>query len=435
MPGLIEEIRVEGLFGRYDYSISLGNDADKNAPHISLLYGDNGTGKTTILNLVFHLLSSSTGRGHKSRIARIPFQYFSVVFSDQTMVWASRTANQLTGNFELGLRLEDGYQNTAAVEADPISGGVLASTASPELRSLFVKISKAVPDLFYMRDDRTLESDTLPTREGRVIRSRAMSDTAEGELYYVDYDLNDQRENVLKESIERTQKQLYIELARASTRGEADARQIYADVLRTIAIASTSTEDFASEKSRLNAELRELEKISQMFAEVDLGSPLDASPLVDTLLSADESTLPVVAQVLRSFLDGQKARLNALEVLYEKMHNFVSTTNEYLIDKSVELDVSKGLTIRIPNGELDPSVLSSGEQHLLLLFLNVFTSSDQSRTFIIDEPEMSLNIKWQRELVDSLLSLTQNTLCQFLLATHSIELLAKNRRFVTHLRP
>ena len=254
------------------------------------------------------------------------------------------------------------------------------------------------------------------------------------DVIFVEHGPNEQREIVLQESIGRTQQQLYVELARASTRGEADARQIYANILRSIASANALPDVIVAEKTLLENELKELEDISEKFAEFDLGSAIDAAPLAESLSSADELTLPVVVQVLRSFLNGQRARLSALDVLYKKMHNFVATANGYLTDKTIELDVSKGLTIRIPDGELNPALLSSGEQHLLLLFLNVFTSNDQSRLFIIDEPELSLNVKWQRGLVDSLLALTQNAPCQFLLATHSIELLSKHRKYVTQLR-
>jgi ABC-type glutathione transport system ATPase component len=80
-----------------------------------------------------------------------------------------------------------------------------------------------------------------------------------------------------------------------------------------------------------------------------------------------------------------------------------------------------------PGAKLDPENLSSGEKQLLLLFFNVLTSAETASLFIIDEPEISLNVKWQRKLVDSLIDITTESSCQFLLATHSIELLTKHR--------
>ena len=53
--------------------------------------------------------------------------------------------------------------------------------------------------------------------------------------------------------------------------------------------------------------------------------------------------------------------------------------------------------------------------------------------FLIDEPEISLNVKWQRVLVDTLLGLVRGTNVEFILATHSLELLASQREHVYRL--
>ena len=400
---------------------------------MSLLYGDNGTGKTTILNLVFHLLSSDLDRGHKSRIASVPFRNFTVTMSDETTVFASRTLDHLTGNFELGLSLRDVPPQRVEIEVDPETGRVPTQLAPSELAPLLRKIAEFVPAVFYLGDDRTLEGDTLPETDRRTLRGSMLSHFEEERRFSIDRGLGEPRLAILNESIRRMQQQLYVELAHASTRGEADARQIYAEILASIASASASADVEPHEKTALERDLRELETISREFEAFHLGPAIDAAPLSESLYRADDLTLPIVAQVLRSFLNGQRARLNALNVLYKKMHTFVSITNDYLADKQIELDITKGVSIHVPSGELDPTLLSSGEQHLLLLFLNVFASSEESRLFIIDEPELSLNVKWQRQLVESLMELTDNSECQFLLATHSIELLSKHSDYVVKL--
>ena len=430
MPNLITEISVDQLFGRYDYNIRMGCNGDG---QMSLLYGDNGTGKTTILNLVFHLLSSDQGRGHKTRMVQVPFRTFTVTFSDESTVFASRTSDTLTGTFDLGYRPGDGPAETVKLNADPESGRVLSTLAPPELAPLLQKIKANAPAVFYLGDDRTLQSDALPPNDSSVPRRRLIGPYDEDEHIQIAYDWSEQRDAALNDSIRRTQQQLYVELAHASTRGEADARQIYAEILGSIASADVSANVEPDQKSDLERDLRELEGISSQFAAFHLGAAIDAAPLSESLSKADDRTMPIVAQVLRSFLNGQRARLNALEPLFTKMHRFVTISNQYMTDKQIELDLLKGVSIRLPSGNLDPTLLSSGERHLLLLFLNVLASSDKSRLFIIDEPELSLNIKWQRQLVDSLLDLTKNSECQFMLATHSIELLSKHRDYVVKL--
>ncbi len=47
--------------------------------------------------------------------------------------------------------------------------------------------------------------------------------------------------------------------------------------------------------------------------------------------------------------------------------------------------------------------------------------------------EISLNIKWQRKLVDSLLSLAEDSDVQFVMATHLVELLTRHKESVVRL--
>ena len=428
----ITAISVDSLFGRYNYSLALNNPSSSS---LSLLYGDNGTGKTTVLNLIFHLLSSDTARGHKSRIARIPFKHFSVTFSNDAVVSASKEGDNLTGSFRLGLRIPGKRNVSVRLNVESDTGRIPVSHQSPEFRPLLNQISAIVPRIFYLRDNRTLESDEVPSPESRTVRHSVIHDIAEPNWVDAEPDGNDRRRYELYDSIRRTQEYLYVELARVSTRGEADARQIYADILRSIASPNALEEATPNTEQDLREELRDLERISATFSEFGLGPAIQAAPLAESLSNASSNTRPVVIQVLMSFLNGQRARMNALDILYQKMLRLSSIANAYFTDKDVRLRIPKGLTIHVPNGELLPESLSSGETHLLLLLLNVFTSTEQSRLFLIDEPELSLNVKWQRELVSSLLDLTEHSHCQFLLATHSIELLAKHRDFVVPLAP
>jgi energy-coupling factor transporter ATP-binding protein EcfA2 len=79
---------------------------------------------------------------------------------------------------------------------------------------------------------------------------------------------------------------------------------------------------------------------------------------------------------------------------------------------------------------LAPAALSSGEKQLLLLFCNVIAAKNRTALFLLDEPELSLNIKWQRKLLQTLLQLIGDSPVQLLVATHSLELLSSYRSHV-----
>lgn len=62
----IKTISVEKLFGMYDYSLTVPSPTIDN---VFIIYGDNGTGKSTVLRLAFHLLTSEMGNYHRTYIA------------------------------------------------------------------------------------------------------------------------------------------------------------------------------------------------------------------------------------------------------------------------------------------------------------------------------------------------------------------------------
>ncbi|HAV1455310.1 TPA: ATP-binding protein, partial [Enterobacter hormaechei subsp. steigerwaltii] len=53
--------------------------------------------------------------------------------------------------------------------------------------------------------------------------------------------------------------------------------------------------------------------------------------------------------------------------------------------------------------------------------------------FMIDEPEISLNIKWQRIIINSLLDITDGANIQFIFASHSLEIISQHRHRVVKL--
>ncbi|NJL67387.1 MAG: ATP-binding protein, partial [Microcoleus sp. SM1_3_4] len=156
--------------------------------------------------------------------------------------------------------------------------------------------------------------------------------------------------------------------------------------------------------------------------------------LISAVQKSNEATLPIIGHVLKPYLDSLSARLDALQDTQDLLTVFVSTINKFFNDKYVELEVRTGLQIKTKDGREIPSEsLSSGEKQLLLLLCNTITARDKATIFIIDEPEISLNIKWQRQLIRALLDCTKGSPVQFIIATHSIELLAQYKSNVVKL--
>ena len=157
----IVQVDVKQLFGRYDYCLPMPGNDKSDAPSVSLLYGDNGTGKTTILALIFHLVSSANQRGHKTFVARTPFQRFTIVFSDGGRLEVKRPNGELNGDYEIALHIPGELDESIAVRTDPGSGVVTSESISEEFDEFMEKTKTLFPDVFYLKDSRDLISDSI----------------------------------------------------------------------------------------------------------------------------------------------------------------------------------------------------------------------------------------------------------------------------------
>ena len=66
---------------------------------------------------------------------------------------------------------------------------------------------------------------------------------------------------------------------------------------------------------------------------------------------------------------------------------------------------------------LSPYKLSSGEKQMLIILLSVLVQNKRHYTLFMDEPEVSLHVEWQQQLVSLIRDLNPNA--QIILTTHS----------------
>ena len=106
----------------------------------------------------------------------------------------------------------------------------------------------------------------------------------------------------------------------------------------------------------------------------------------------------------------------------EELRQFAEVCNHYLSRKEIRLDeLSLELAVFSTTQEGRPSIdwrlLSSGEKQVISLFAHVFLAEQAELLVIIDEPELSLSVEWQRRFLPDLISSSR---CIGMLAvTHS----------------
>jgi predicted ATP-binding protein involved in virulence len=75
--------------------------------------------------------------------------------------------------------------------------------------------------------------------------------------------------------------------------------------------------------------------------------------------------------------------------------------------------------------ELSLEVLSSGEQHEIVLLYDLLFKTEKNALVMIDEPELSLHVSWQKSFVKDLLEIIKIAEFDVILATHSPYIVGK----------
>ena len=115
--------------------------------------------------------------------------------------------------------------------------------------------------------------------------------------------------------------------------------------------------------------------------------------------------------------------------IFDPLRRYEKIVNTFFNDKSVEVNESGELKITLsslsPPVELDPKTLSSGEKQMLILLTEALLRVDEPVVYIADEPELSLHVTWQEKLLESLVALGGPK--QIIVATHSPDIVGKFR--------
>lgn len=443
-PLPIVRLEVEQLFGKYSYTLPSEEDAMMvYSPFI--LYGDNGTGKTTLLNILFHLLSPKLNRDHRAFLTKIPFAKFSIFFADGKQLCVSRPDGALEGTFNLQLfQGKDSIAKVKAVDQD-FSG----SKQQEKLDQFYQKLFENPFRVYFIRDNRTIEINSVDDdsqvpvldfmREHGFFEDEGKL-SIERVIIHKKRNANLERDQSLRKSIQGLEKWLKDQAVSASHLGAINVNHLYQDLTQRIAQSNNGTQESSPDsQAQLITQLKDLENRSKEFSYFGLASPLDMQKFVEVLQTQtnEEVSYSITRQVLKPYIDSVSTQLEALQNTKKLLSLFINKVNQLFRDKEIQLHVQHGLTITTSHHQqkviLSPEMLSAGEKQLLLLFCNTLTARDEPTLFIIDEPEISLNIKWTRQLIATLLEFIEGNSVQLLLASHSFELLSQYRHQVVQL--
>lgn len=129
----------------------------------------------------------------------------------------------------------------------------------------------------------------------------------------------------------------------------------------------------------------------------------------------DMKTGPSLMSLRMSMIDSSE---DVQTKLKSRIADFQNAVNRLfaLTHKRIEIEGSK-FSVITEKEKLPVGALSSGEMQMLLILLRVFLLNGREAVILIDEPENSLDIDWQFELVNLLVRFNPNA--QFFITTHS----------------
>lgn len=192
-------------------------------------------------------------------------------------------------------------------------------------------------------------------------------------------------------------------------------------------------------------------KFFESFSELLFESPAGdaAKPRAGRRSLQEES-----AQILLNLKERQLEKL--LEIFeqeqvqaqnaYGPIKRYLDATMKFLREsgKSLEFDASLQLGFTVPTANvLDTAEasrrrglkeLASGERQVIIVLTYLAFLAGERSIFIVDEPELSLHLRWQGYLVEALNQLRPGS-CQIVVATHAPEIAGRARSRIKLLKP
>ncbi|AVF04637.1 hypothetical protein C4375_13610 [Devosia sp. I507] len=163
-----------------------------------------------------------------------------------------------------------------------------------------------------------------------------------------------------------------------------------------------------------------------------LSGEMGSTPVDDLPALSSGSITPNVAHVLTVYLEDAHTKLRIFDEIYDKINLFKRIVNSKFRFKQIEIDKEKGIIVRDENPrtkkirEIPLEKLSSGEQHELVLAYELVFHTSESSLILIDEPEISMHIAWQKKFVPDLLDIIRITGFQAIIATHSPQIIGEH---------
>ena len=346
----LQKINIKGLFGKFDYNISL-----ENPEGVTILYGLNGIGKTTILKIIYLL-----NRIEFTDIFKFPFKEVEL-----ELYWFSKSNNKYIFSILM-------YNlNKSSIFFSIKGEGLDISYTSPHIDECEVVF--------------------------KLLRSKFHLETPRAKAPTFDLEKNDKQ-------ITAQSMILYALLSFKCN---------YIESLRNNINRFEVLDEYYQYKMKAYKEAEErIPKLADFVdREYELKPEYQIDVLRDIMNYFFDKKLELISEHLK--------KLNPSDSK-EDIELFENTINKFFDFKILKVLKERGISILLEdNKELSLSDLSSGENNLIVIFYETIFNTNENSLVMIDEPEISLNINWHYDFIDTLRDIRKDKNIHFLIATHS----------------
>ncbi len=422
----IESLVVDKLYGYLDFEVEF-------SPDVNILIGINGSGKTSILNVLAWVLGPSL-----RKLAELQFKTIRVVYNvakkeKMTVIVKKRknyvelSIGDITGKLRIPIF---GY-------ADEIAAGEKQTASVDDMYERYRmekkedSVLKALEELegpLYLPLDRRWSEGSGMVQTRQFIRYRRsvrrMAGPMEDVLFRAEryYRLRQTELNTINEKL----KEEFIEYAfgdivTLDDIDKAPAPWTVEEIKRRNETIVKALEQAGIEvpKEILGKYFKGLRKIGGRAERERSNKRARSMSQVEWAIN-----MPQIAKIERLIRRMEKYNRQR-NSLFRTIDAFQENVNSYFRDtgKHVRFDKFGDLLIQVgKKTEIRADLLSSGEAQLLILFAYLYFGFPSKEEFVvmIDEPELSLHLQWQHRYIESVMK--ANPGAQFIFATHAPEL-------------
>ena len=425
----VSAIRVRKLFGIYDHDVVL-----KTKERLTIIHGPNGVGKTAFLGLTSSLLGGQYGE-----LAKTPFEDFWIEFSDGSKAGMSKISSKSNGTREVRFYFEKSGERHSSLQTtqelfDPSSVAAQIERGSPYLSQIGPDecVDRRTDEVISASEVIARYSDTMPEKaRNRLLKDLPQLKTLREQIKV--HLIEAQRlirftalrpQYLSRSGLDRPVIDTVQEYSRDLKKRITDALSRYAKESQRLDQSFPQRllrpSEGVHEAGDLSVDFDQIDKLRYRLTRLGLLDESESGPSPFSL-TGEARLDPTQQTALRLYVEDTRAKLSTLEDLAQRLEVLLGNINRKFRNKELRISREKGLYALGPNTSetLSLSSLSSGEQHEIVLMYDLLFKVTKSTLVLLDEPELSLHVSWQKSFLADLASVIAIVEFDVVLATHS----------------